>query len=242
MTNDGARHDWRVHADRAAVVAAALERVLEHAERACAARGRFDLALSGGSTPRPLYRALTKLAPATFGGWHFWMGDERFVPADHPDNNFRAFAEDFLDAVAVDAGRLHPVPVASASAAEAARRYEAELTGELGGRGLDLCLMGMGSDGHTASLFPGTPVLAERERLVSTSVPPDAPHERVTLTFPALARSGELLFLVCGADKRPALERIAALPAPSPALPASMARSATGATVWLLDRAAWPSG
>lgn len=233
-----------VLADAAAVAAEAQARLRAAAEEALARRGRFDLALSGGSTPLRLYAALAALPPATFAGWHLWWGDERCVPHDHPDSNFGAFASAFLQRVPLDAGQLHPVPTASVTPHEAAGLYEHELEHALAGEGLDLVLLGIGADGHTASLFPGAPALRVHDRLVVDTEPPAPPavaRARVTLTLPALEHARALLFVVCGADKRAALERLDALAAPSPALPASLARSGHGPTLWLCDRAAAPA-
>lgn len=233
-----------VLADAAAVADEARVRLLAAADEALARRGRFDLALSGGSTPLRLYAALAELEPATFAGWHLWWGDERCVPHEHADSNFGAFANAFLERVPLDPRQVHPVPTEAVTPREAARLYEHELEHELAGDDLDLVLLGIGADGHTASLFPEAPALDVRDRLVveaEAPAPPAVPRTRVTLTLPALEHARSLLFLVCGADKRAALQRLDALPEPSPALPASLARSERGTTVWLCDRAAAPA-
>ncbi|HYZ31137.1 MAG TPA: 6-phosphogluconolactonase [Crenalkalicoccus sp.] len=191
-------------------------------ERATAKRGGFSLALSGGSTPKRLYQRLAA-APwrdrMPWGRVQLFWGDERFVPADHPDSNQRMTREAMIAQVPIPPGNVHPVPVDS-TPEEAARRYEAELrafAAERPGEPLfDVQLLGLGPDGHTASLFPGTPALAERRAWV-VAVVGAKPEPRITLTYPALDDSGAVAFLVTGAEKRAILRRLldgdAALPA-----------------------------
>jgi 6-phosphogluconolactonase len=206
---------------------------------------RVAVCLTGGSTPEALYRRLAEAPYRERLPWariHWFWGDERFVPAGDPLSNARMARRALLDHVPVPAENLHPIPTDAADPAEAARRYEAELKRFYGAETLaaerplfDLVLMGMGLDGHTASLFPGSPLLDERERWVAPVA--EARQEpyvsRVTLTLPAMASARLMLFLVAGAEKRPALDRVRA----GEALPAARAWS-DGALVWLADRAA----
>jgi 6-phosphogluconolactonase len=182
-------------------------------ERAGAKPGGFSLALSGGSTPKRLYQRLAA-APwrerMPWGRLHLFWGDERFVPPDHPDSNQRMAREAMIARVPIPPGKVHPVPV-DGTPEDAARRYEAELrafAAERPGEPLfDVQLLGLGPDGHIASLFPGTPALAERRAWV-VAVVGAKPEQRITLTYPALDDSGAVAFLVSGAEKRAMLRRL----------------------------------
>jgi 6-phosphogluconolactonase len=207
--------------------------------RIVATTGSFRIALSGGSTPKLLYRRL-----ATFGDeieWkrlEFYWGDERFVPHDDPRSNYRMARETMLDAVPVDPAKVHPIPT-DGDPQSAPLRYEqllkqAYAADRLGPRPLfDLVLLGLGEDGHTASLFPGSALLSETERWVA-AVGDKAPEPRITLTFPPLESSRAILFLVSGEEKARAVQRVLA---GDPAMPAG--RLATrGEAIWFLDSAA----
>jgi 6-phosphogluconolactonase len=232
-----------VLADGDAVAAAAAGLVL--AALASAPGPRSAVCLAGGSTPQRLYRGLaTSGDPAlTQPGLHWFPGDERLVPPDHPDNNLSAIRRHLLDPLGSPSANIHPVPSVGLSAEEAASAYEADLRAFYGGDRLDpnrplfdVVLLGLGEDGHTASLFPGSPALAERQRwaagVAMSGLAPFVP--RVTLTFPALASSRLTLVLVSGAGKRAALQALAA----GEDLPA--AGIGGGRVVWLLDAAASP--
>jgi 6-phosphogluconolactonase len=207
--------------------------------------GRPAICLTGGSGPTRLFALLAgELGDAIpWDRVHWFIGDERFVPADDKLNNMAAARRAVLDARA-PAGNIHPIPTDAADFDAAALRYQAELQSFYGADALDaqrplfdLVLMGMGPDGHTASLFPGAPALEETQRWVvgvdHANVAPLVP--RVTLTLPTLASCREMLFLVAGADKRAMATRVLS----GEPLPAGRARS-NGETVWLLDRAAMP--
>jgi 6-phosphogluconolactonase len=196
-----------------------------------AARRGGHIAFSGGSTPRRAYELAAKLEP-NWAGVDAWLGDERCVPPDDERANIRLLHETLLH----DVQRppvLHPVDTAL-EPAEAAWLYDAGLLGV----GFELVLLGLGADGHTASLFPKAPSLEERERLAVAVAPGLAPWvDRVTMTIPALSTTRELVFLAIGADKADAARRAFAEP-PSPATPASLVRSTEGQTVAVLDAAA----
>jgi 6-phosphogluconolactonase len=210
--------------------------------------GAVAICLTGGPTPQPLYQLLAIEPWRSTIAWertHWFIGDDRFVPSDHALSNMGIARQLFLDRVPVPAGNIHPIPTHAASPDAAARLYEAELKCFYGREQLDparrlfaLVLMGPGSDGHCASLFPGTPALAEGERWVlgvdQAKLAPFVP--RVTLTFPALASTREMLFLVSGAEKRVILARVLS---GKHDLPASRAYS-HGDLVWLVERAAAP--
>ena len=203
-------------ADAAALAKAAAERVMA---RIAANRGRVAICLTGGSSPKQLYQLLATDAYRSRIPWdrvHWFIGDERFVPADDPLNNMGVARRIFLDRCA-PAANIHPIPTDTADPEEAARRYESELKSFYGADKLDftrplfdVVLMGVGSDGHTASLFPGYPAVDEREHWVvgvpQAHVEPFVP--RVTLTLPTLASCREMLFEVSGADKRAILTRV----------------------------------
>ena len=206
-----------------------------------------DLAfcLSGGSTPRRLYEQLGTPAIASRFPWnrsHWFWGDERFVPHDHPDSNFRMANEAFLSKVPVPDVNIHAVPTDGLSPDESAAAYEATLMRFYNadtlapGRPLfDVTLLGIGEDGHTASLFPGQPALQETRRWVVAVI--GAKREpRITLTYPALNSSRHVAFLVTGKEKQEVLTRVRD---GISTLPAAMVRP-VGHLLWFTDRAAEP--
>jgi 6-phosphogluconolactonase len=234
--------------DAEAVARAAAEEVVASAARALAYRGRFTIALSGGSTPRGLY-ALLADARAPFRErirWdrtHVFFGDERHVPPGHPESNFRMASEALLAHVAV--ASVHRILGELASAAAAAEAYETELrrffaltAAEEPPPRLDLVLLGLGPDGHTASLFPGTDALDERRRWVTAPYVERQHGHRITLTFPVLDRAREVLFLVAGKEKAVALSKVLAPPAGEAPLPAARVRPAGESPLWIVDREA----
>ncbi|CAN5349804.1 6-phosphogluconolactonase [soil metagenome] len=223
----GFQAELRVSADPAAVaddVAAWLLGL------ALARPGRFSLCLSGGSTPKALYERLAAPPYRDAFPWdrtHLFWGDERFVPADDPLSNYAMVKAALLDHVAISAENVHPVPTEHLDPQAAATAYEAALQAFYGREAFDpaeplfdVNLLGVGPDGHTASLFPGTAVLEERDRWVAAVIGAKA-EARITLTYPALESSRRTAFLVVGADKAPILAR---LRAGDPAVPAAHLR------------------
>jgi 6-phosphogluconolactonase len=224
----------------------AAERLLE---RIAQAPDRAAICLTGGSGPVPLYQLLATEPYRSRLPWqrtHWFMGDDRFVPHDHEHSNIRMARRLFLDPVEAPRGNVHGMPTTADSPGIAAQLYEAELKRFYGrdrldpGRPLfDLVLMGLAPDGHTASLFPHSPALNEKERWVvgveQAELEPFVP--RVTLTFPALASTREMLFLASGEDMRDVLARVLG----GEDLPAHRAY-AEGELVWLVDRAAAHGG
>jgi 6-phosphogluconolactonase len=185
-------------------------------EAAMAKEGVFAVALSGGSTPRRLYEYLAAPPFRDRFPWsraHWFWGDERFVPHGDAQSNYRMVREALLSHAPIPADNIHPVPTEGTTPAAASAAYERELQTFYGATRLDparplfdVTLLGLGPDGHTASLFPGTAVLAERERWVAAVA--DAKSQmRITLTYPALESSRHVAFLVTGAEKRAALDR-----------------------------------
>jgi 6-phosphogluconolactonase len=232
-----------VAADPDALAKAAAERVLA---RIAANDGRIAICLTGGSSPKRLYELLATDANRAKIPWErvdWFIGDERLVPPDSPLNNMAAARKIFLDRFA-PSSRIHPIPTDAASPNEAAARYERELKAFYGAKSLDperplfdLVLMGVGPDGHTASLFPGDPAAEETTRWVIgvARAPVEPLVPRVTLTLPVLASCREMLFEVAGMGKRAILTRVFG----GEKLPANRARS-NGETVWLVDSAALP--
>jgi 6-phosphogluconolactonase len=223
--------------DVGALTRAAAARLAAAAAAAVTQRGLFTVALSGGSTPRPLYERLAREYRERIP-WpvvHVFFGDERCVPPDDPASNYGMARAALLAHVPLAAAHVWRI-AGERPPEEAAREYDARLRREFGGQGaaFDVALLGVGADGHTASLFPGDPALGERDRLaVAVEGPPQlAPRQRVSLTLPILNRARELLVLCAGADKRPVVERILA---GDTQLPAGRVRGSER-TAWLLDR------
>jgi 6-phosphogluconolactonase len=229
--------------DPAALAKAAAERIVA---RIGANSDRVAVCLAGGSSPKQLYQLLATEAFRSRIPWervHWFVGDERFVAATDPLSNIAMMRDAFLDRCA-PAANIHPIPTDIADPKEAAHRYERELKSFYGTNELDLTrplfdvvLLGVGPDGHTASLFPGYPAVEETERWVievpKAHVEPFVP--RVTLTIPVLGSCREMLFEASGAGKRAMLTRVFA----GEDLPANRAHS-TGETIWLVDAAAMP--
>jgi len=206
-----------------------------------AARGqRCRVALAGGSTPERTYRLLAAAPLRERVPWEaleiFW-GDERCVPADDARSNQRMARSTLLDHVPIPPARVHPMVCATDPAA-AAIAYQELLTRCCGPAlpRFDLVLLGLGSDGHTASLFPGTAAVAEEKRWVSEVQVPGQDFARLSLTLPVFNNAAELIFLVAGAEKAPVLRRI--LNGSAPQLPAARVQPSQGRLRWLVDRAA----
>ncbi len=215
----------------------AARRLLEALAEQRITRTPFRIALSGGSTPRRLYELLASESIRSRIPWvrlHFFWGDERMVPHDSPQSNFRLAQDALLRHVPVPRQNIHPVPTQT-SPEEAAQRYEQELRAHFGRFGtpvFDLVLLGLGADGHTASLFPGAAALAEKHRPVVAHRTGLKGSDRVTLTLPVLNSSRRVFFLVSGESKAGALR--AALTAGGP-LPAQQVSPDRGDLVWFVD-------
>jgi 6-phosphogluconolactonase len=228
-------------ADRFALAAA--ERCADLARQAIAQRGAFHVALTGGDTPRETYRRLAELHASTdlrWDRWHCYLGDERCVPADHADSNWRMARETLLDRVPVPDAQIHPMVVEPDQPARDADRYQALLRAsvpEVGGwPALDLVLLGVGTDGHVASLFPETTALSERDRAVVSVYVPRLDAWRVTLTLPVLNRARRRLVLATGGRKAQIVAAVLGQGAQS-GLPAALLAPGPG-TEWHLDREA----
>jgi 6-phosphogluconolactonase len=206
--------------DAAALAKAAVRHVIEAADGALDERGRFTLAVSGGSTPQRFFEELTH-RPLPWRSIHVFQVDERVAPAGHPDRNLTGLTVHLLDRVPIRAANVHPMPVEAADLDAAAAEYAAELREVCGPEGvLDLVHLGLGDDGHTASWPPGDPVLEITDVDVAV-VGPYRGDRRMTLTPPAVNRAGRILWLVDGAGKAPALARLLD---GDPTIPASRVR------------------
>lgn len=239
--------DIRICSDGQAWLHQACALIRDVSECAIQSHGRCLVALSGGSTPKMLYGALTAPVWRSQIPWDrlvFLFGDERCVPPDHPDSNYGLAHTAFFQPLAIQPGQIHRMKGESPDPVGAAREYEQTLR-ELtacaapGIPSLDLVLLGLGDDGHTASLFPGTEALAEQRQLVTVGVSPKGIALRLTLTLGVLNRATVVLFLVSGAGKA---ETVRAVLEPrnetEQALPAALVKPDKGRLIWLLDRSA----
>ena len=216
------------------VVAIARERV--------EADGRFAIALSGGSTPRRLYELLASppcIERVAWGRWHVFWGDERCVEPDHPDSNYLMARESFLDHVPIPGDQVHRIR-GETSPQSAAEEYEVLLRQVLQGTTpvLDLILLGIGDDAHTASLFSNTGALRETERLVVANWAPHLQAHRITFTLPLINAAGAIAFLVTDESKAGVLRQVLKPANDQPTLPASLVCPAPGTVHWFLTAAA----
>jgi 6-phosphogluconolactonase len=233
--------------DPEAVSRAAGQDLVELAREAIAERGRFCVALSGGSTPRRMYEILGEAPRWAQIDWRrveFFWGDERAVPPEHPDSNYGVAATMLLRKLGVATERIHRIRGELEDVEVAAALYQEELARIFATpvEGLppifDLILLGMGADGHTASLFPYSHALTERRRWVVGNTTPKVGKPRVTMTFPILNRAAEVRFLVTGADKAAVLKEALVGPREPERLPVQAVVPESGRLVWLVDRAA----
>jgi len=203
----------------------AAEYFLARSGEAVAQKGLFTVALSGGSTPKILYELLVG-RQVPWSKTHFFWSDERHVPPDHPDSNYRMAYEAMLSRVPVPESNVHRVHGENPDAAEAANEYEQTLLP------LDLILLGLGTDGHTASIFPGSDVLHETKRLVAATWVEKLNTYRITMTLPLLNAGASVLFLVSGAEKAQIVKEV--LEGPKQ-YPAQLVQPTHGQLLWMLD-------
>jgi 6-phosphogluconolactonase len=232
-------------ADAAELAREAAETFVRLATEAVAAKGSFSVALSGGSTPKALFGLLAGeyLDRVPWRETHFFWGDERHVPPDHPDSNYRMTREAMLSTAPVPPENVHRVEAENPDAADAADAYGRTLERWFGTRPgefprVDLVLLGMGPDGHTASLFPHTTALHETARSVVANWVPKFDAYRITLTAPVLNNAANVLFLVAGADKAEALHEVHEGARNPDEYPSQLVRPTSGSLRWLVDRAA----
>jgi 6-phosphogluconolactonase len=222
---------------------AAAEEFIRAARSAIGAQGRCAVALSGGSTPQALYSLLaTRYHDFAWNRVFFFFGDERHVPPTDPESNYRMANEALLSKIAVPAENVFRVPAENPDAEAAASSYEGQLRkffelrpGEF--PRFDLILLGIGPEGHTASLFPDSPAIAEESRLVVANWVAKFNTHRITFTFPVLNRASEIMFLASGADKADILHEILETKR-TPPLPAQRVQPSDGKLLWMLDEAA----
>ncbi len=235
-----------IYPDADALARAAAELVAVLAEEAIAARGRFAVALAGGSTPRTTYALLATEEFASRLDWpriHIFWGDERCVPPDRLDSNYFQARQALLDRVPVLASNIHRIPCErepTHAAIVYERTLQAFFTPHAPGRisRFDLVILGMGPDGHTASLFPGTAALREQKRWVVAQYIECLAAWRVTLTPLVINSAAHVVFLVSGADKAERLQEVLAGPRQPDRLPAQIVRLSDGQLLWLVDAAA----
>jgi len=213
-----------------------VSRWLEISNQSINKYGVFRVALSGGKTPAPLYERLAEEKGLNWEKIFIFQVDERFVPEDSPDNNFRMIRRTLTDRVAIPNENLFPIPVNAPDPLLAAERYETLIRRQMGlSEGqfprFDLVLLGMGKDGHTASLFPGDDLLFEKCRIAAPAFP-ESGHSRVTLTFPAINRARRIFFFVIGKEKAPAFKRTVT---GDPAVPAALVKPIRGELVFIAD-------
>ncbi len=236
--------EMRVYADAEAVASAGAELFVTTCRAAIAARGRFRIALSGGSTPRRTYELLASPQFRSQIDWprvDFFWGDERYVPPDHADNNYRMVREALLRHVSVADEQVHRVHTELGSASAAAGAYEDAIRRCFGTCGIprfDLIYLGLGTNGHTASLFPHSPALHETDRLVLADFVAEVNMWRITMTAPLLNAGDAVAFLVAGRDKAQVLREVVSGSRDVERLPAQLIRPDNGELFWIVDRAA----
>lgn len=236
---------FSIHTDLDSLSRDAARRISAFAAEACAARGMFTLVLSGGSTPRRLYQTLAEPEFRDSIDWmrvHIYFGDERSVPPEHPDSNYGMAETALLRHVPIPLAQVHRIDAAPVSVREDASRYAQLITTQVppdsqGVPSFDLILLGMGPDGHTASLFPDTSILREHQQFAAAVYVEKLQTWRVSMTYPILNHARHLLFLVADADKATMLRRIHVEPPGDNPVPIQRI-AAQGSVEWLLDSAA----
>lgn len=246
MTNS-AKREVVILPDAASVTRTAANEFLRAATTAVAQHGSFSVSLSGGSTPKALYSLLAEdpalRAQMPWDKIHFFFGDERHVPPDHPDSNYRMAREALFSKAPVNSDQITRIYAEFPDAEKAALEYQHSLRayfklqdGEL--PRFDLVLLGMGDEGHTLSLFPGTTALHASDRIVVRNWVGKLYTERITLTAPAVNQANRVIFLVTRADKALALKAVLEGPYEPEQLPAQLIQPSNGSLLWLVDQAA----
>jgi 6-phosphogluconolactonase len=228
-----------VHPDPDAVAGAAAARIAELSRRSVHDHGSFDIALAGGDTPRLLYERLAGEpfhAEVDWGSWRVYFSDERAVPPDHPQSNFHMADEALLERVPINKRHVYRMPAERPDLDAASDDYSRLLAASVrpannGAPRCDCLLLGLGENGHTASLFPGTPALEVTDRWATRGRADYEPFDRMTFTFPTINAAAYVVFLVTGAPKAAALRKVAA-----GTVPASRVRPVEGSLLWFVDR------
>jgi 6-phosphogluconolactonase len=232
--------DVRAFASPDAVAQAARDEFVKRAKEAIAAKKRFDVVLSGGRTPEATYKALVT-ADVEWKRVHVWFGDERCVPPVHEDSNFKMAAAALLTQVKIPSGNVHRMQ-GELDAYRASESYEHEVRETLNlddgeWPRFDLVLLGLGPDGHTASLFPGSTALEDDQQICCGTWVEKFKAYRLTLTFPVFANAANVLFLACGADKSQAFAQATIAQPTATTPPAGRIRPTNGTLTWFVDRA-----
>lgn len=240
--DDAAKENVIIFPDREALAREAGLLVQEAVQRAVSRNGRCALALSGGRTPRAVYAQLAEEPFRSRIPWkkvHLFWGDERAVPPEHADSNYRMAKEALLEHIQIPRQNIHRIP-GELPAVEAARVYQKELQAFWGAAPprFDILLLGLGTDGHTASLFPGTPAAGEKKKWVTAVFVPRLNAWRITITLPVINQAREILFLVTGSRKAEIVWRLLRRKHALHRLPASRVKPESGLLRWLLDEQA----
>jgi 6-phosphogluconolactonase len=230
----------RIYHDAEALSLAAAELFAAEARQSVLARGRFTIALAGGSTPRRTYELLARepfIDQVPWQSTHIFWGDERCVPADDPRSNALMARQTLLDHIPIPLEQVHPM-VCDRSPQQAAVKYEALLRDFFpnGHPRFDLVLLGLGENGHTASLFPGTAVLEEQQRWVAEVYVAEEGMHRLTLTAAAINQAALVVFLVSGSDKALILRKVLKEAQDPRSIPAKLIKPVDGGLLWLVDR------
>lgn len=221
---------------------AAAQLVVKHCNLAIKAQARFSMVLSGGNTPQRTYELLGSPPYRDQIAWekvHVFWGDERCVPIDDPRSNAKMTYDALLDKIPIPLHQIHPI-MCSGNPSEAASDYEGELKAFFGDQPprFDLIFLGLGGDGHTASLFPRTPVLKERQRWVADVYVPGQDFQRVTLTVPLINAAAAVVFIVSGSDKAQSLYQVREGVVNTERFPAQLISPVDGQLIWLVDQKA----
>jgi 6-phosphogluconolactonase len=221
---------------------AAAEAFVQLATKLVAEKGRFTVALAGGNTPRAIYQLLATdyREHISWPQVHLFWGDERYVPMNDPNSNYRMVLESLLDHIPIAAENVHRMPAEFIQPGEAAQRHEQTLRDFFGVSlpRFDLILLGLGKDAHCASLFPESPALQERARLVVAAESPQPPKTRLTLTFPVINHAAHIYFFVAGEDKAPALQATLQGRRDWQKFPAQAVQPVNGQVIWWVDEKA----
>lgn len=232
--------DVRIFSELESLSRAAAEAIVSLMDSTLHRKDRFAMALSGGHTPRRLYQLLAEEygERISWSRVHLFWGDERYVPPSDPRSNYGLAQQELIARIRIPRENVHPIPTSFADPEDAARAYEQMLREYFRNPWPDfnVVLLGLGPDGHTASLFPGSPAVSEQSRWVAVGGAPVDPHLRLTLTLPVLNHAAHVYFLASGADKAEPLRRALATPPDPISCPASAVRPIEGSIVWWVDR------